>query len=662
MCGIAVHFNSLGRATPLDLELIHHRGPDSRGEWISPDGRCWLGNTRLAIVDLSPTGDQPMTDPATRNVIVTNGEIYNHRAVREKLGRNVDWRGTSDTETLLMGYARWGHAVLEHLKGMFAFAIYDAARDELFLARDRLGIKPLYYTADANGVRAGSEVRLLAPASATIKPEAVSAYLQWGACPEGELIYANIQALPAGHAMTIGPDGEIKTWRYWPSRKTFALFPDNVVGRVRALIDKAVEEHLLSDVPVASFLSGGIDSSVVTALAAQKLANKLQTYSVGFDLAEFDETAIAQEIAERYRTDHHRIQLSEEEVIHSVTEAVEKLDLPSVDAINTYIVSRAVAAHGVKVALSGLGGDELFGGYPSFRDVPRLQLIATLPRFLRKVIGLAGNLGDRLADLPATGDAGELARWRRRFLTDDMIRRAGLPIATEAFEYPVALPDDFARISWAEADRLHASHVVAGRGPNEHGRLARNAGAVSRPRAGRICSRAAGRGEEALSRRERSARGSVPRSPSAFGLRTSEGRFRFADETLDGRPAGRICGGRAAGNDRAPDVARGFRGRNARKFSARASALDAFVEHRRARALCEAPWAFPRRHHLAGGGVIFSLGEPTCERSERSHPLVCLEAWIRRAQCCVARRIAVLGHAEVCVRSVSAPDPRCRRE
>jgi asparagine synthase (glutamine-hydrolysing) len=450
MCGIAVNFSSGERAAALDLERIRHRGPDSSGEWRSPDGRCWLGATRLAIVDLSPTGAQPMTDPATGNVIVTNGEIYNHRAVREKLGRNVDWRGTSDTETLLVGYARWGHAVVEHLKGMFAFAIYDAARNELFLARDRLGIKPLYYTVDADGVRAASEVRVFAPDSGSITPAAVSAYLQWGACPEGELIYSGIQALPAGHAMTILPDGEIKSWRYWPSRKTFALFPDNVIGRLRGLIDNAVEEHLLSDVPVASFLSGGIDSSVVTALAAQKLANKLQTYSVGFDQTEFDETSIAQEIADRYGTDHHRIQLSEEEVIASVTEAVSKLDLPSVDAINTYIVSRAVAAHGVKVALSGLGGDELFGGYPSFRDVPRLQLFATLPSFLRRIIGLAGNLGERLADLPRTGDAAELAHWRRRFFTDESIRRAGLPIAAETADISVALPDDFARISWAE--------------------------------------------------------------------------------------------------------------------------------------------------------------------------------------------------------------------
>jgi asparagine synthase (glutamine-hydrolysing) len=434
MCGIAVHFNSLGQATPLNLELIGHRGPDSRGEWTSPDGRCWLGNTRLAIVDLSPTGAQPMIDPVTGNVLVINAEIYNHRALREQLGPNIDWRGTSDTETLLQGYGRWGSAVLDHLKGMFAFAIYDAARNELFLARDRLGIKPLYYTTAAGTFRAASEVKVLAGESETITPKSISAYLQWGACPEGELLHPNIHVLPAGHAMTIDSHGQIKTWRYWPSRKAFASPTENVLPRLRELIDKAVKEHLLSDVPVASFLSGGIDSSVITALAAQKLAKQLQTYSVGFDLAEFDETAIAQEIALRYGTDHHRIQL----------------DLPSVDAINTYIVSRAVAGHGVKVALSGLGGDELFGGYPSFRDVPRLQLIATLPRFLRTIVGLAGNLGDRLADLPTAGDAGELARWRRRFLTDDMIRRAGLPVLSEAFESDVMLPDDFAQISWAE--------------------------------------------------------------------------------------------------------------------------------------------------------------------------------------------------------------------
>ncbi len=450
MCGIAVHFNSSGQATPLDLDLIRHRGPDSRGEWASPDGRCWLGSTRLAIVDVSPTGAQPMIDPATGSVLVANGEIYNHRTLRERLGPKVSWKGTSDTETLLQGYARWGHEVVDHLKGMFAFAIYDAARNEVFLARDRLGIKPLYYEINREGIRIASEVKMLVTGPETIAAKSISAYLQWGACPERRLLYSGVQVLPAGHAMTIGAQGQIKTWRYWPARKAFVSSLENVVPRLRDLIERAVEEHLLSDVPVASFLSGGIDSSVVTAIAARKLEKKLQTYSVGFDLAEFDETAIAQEIAQRYGTDHHRIQLSEEEVIHSVTEAVGKLDLPSVDAINTYIVSRAVAAHGVKVALSGLGGDELFGGYPSFRDVPRLQLMAALPRFLRRIIGFARNTGERLADLPSTGDAVELARWRRRFFTDEMIRRAGLPPESAPFESSVALPDDFARISWAE--------------------------------------------------------------------------------------------------------------------------------------------------------------------------------------------------------------------
>lgn len=392
-----------------------------------------------------------MTDPATGNVIVVNGEIYNHRTLRAELGSEVNWRGTSDTETLLQGYARWGRDVVEHLKGMFALAIYDAARKELFLARDRLGIKPLYYTVEADGFRAASEAKMLLNGrSHEITRRAVSGYLQWGACPESNLLYPGLRALPAGHAATVGSQGEFQTWRYWPSRKAFLSSTDNVLREVRKRIDQAVDEHLLSDVPVASFLSGGIDSSIVTAIAAQKLEKKLQTFSVGFDLAEFDETPIAREIAERYRTDHHRIQLSEEEVIHSVTEAVDMLDLPSVDAINTYIVSRAVAEHGVKVALSGLGGDELFGGYPSFRDVPRLKLIAGLPRPLRRTLGSFARLGDRLADLPGKTDAGELARWRRRFFTDEMIRRAELPSAPAPFECPVELPDDYARISWAE--------------------------------------------------------------------------------------------------------------------------------------------------------------------------------------------------------------------
>lgn len=451
MCGIAAHFNRGGRATALDLELIHHRGPDSSGEWRSPSGAFWLGNTRLAIVDLSPCGAQPMSDPATGNVLVINGEIYNHRALREQLGSDVPWRGTSDTETVLHAYARWGHGMLDRMKGMFAFAIYDHARQELFVARDRLGIKPLYYTSDDEGIRFASEVKMLAGiGESAARPRTISGYLQWGACPERNLLYPEIRVLPAGHAMTIPLEGERKTWRYWPAQKALVSSTDNVVGTVRRLLERAVEEHLLADVPVASFLSGGIDSSVITALAAQKMSQPLQTFSVGFDIAEFDESPIAEEVARRYGTDHHLIRLSEEEVIESVTEAIDKLDLPSVDAVNTYIVSRAVRRKGVKVALSGLGGDELFGGYSTFSDVPSLQLLARVPRKLRVAMGRLPKLDDRLADLPSSGKAGDLAWWRRRFASDTMVRSAGLPSATTSFECPVHLPDDYAITSWAE--------------------------------------------------------------------------------------------------------------------------------------------------------------------------------------------------------------------
>ncbi len=443
MCGIAAHFCARGLAAPLDLRLIAHRGPDASGEWISPDGRFWLGNTRLAILDLSPTGAQPMIDPETGNVLVINGEIYNHLKLRAEMP-DVAWRGTSDTETVLHGYARWGRQLLVRLKGMFAFALYDRGREELFVARDRLGIKPLYYAVDDDGLRLASETRLLSERS-TISPAAVAAYLQWGACPEHRLLFSGIESLPAGHAMVIAGSGERELWRYGPARRRFDSPNESAPRTLRALLETAVQEHLLADVPVASFLSGGIDSSILTALAAQKMERKLETFSVGFDVAGFDESAVALEVAKRFGTQHERLLLSEEEVLRSVTEAVAHLDLPSVDAINTYIVSRAVARKGVKVALSGLGGDELFGGYPSFRDVPRLRWLGRLPRIVRKAIG-----GKRLADLPNESDAAELARWRRRFFTDEMLRRAGLPNEPTPLSCPVELPDDFARTSWAE--------------------------------------------------------------------------------------------------------------------------------------------------------------------------------------------------------------------
>lgn len=452
MCGIAVSFNRDSNVAALDVMAMRHRGPDAQGEWTSPNRHWWLGHARLAIVDLSPTGGQPMSDPVSGNVVVFNGEIYNHLELRKELTRRgVQWTGTSDTETLLQAYRCWGESMLPRLKGMFSFALYDASADKLFAARDRLGIKPLYYRKEQGELRMASETRLLRrPSDPLPAHEAVAAYLAWGACPDACLLAPGIQALPAGHSLSAYADGRLETRAWWPASTGFAGCDDDPVRGVRSRLETAVQEHLLADVPVASFLSGGIDSSIITALAAQAMDEPLMTFSVGFKNAQFDETHIASMVSRLYRTRHHRIELSDEAVMEMVREAVMKMDLPSVDAINTYIVAKAVAGQGIKVALSGLGADELFGGYPGFRDVPRLKRLAGLPAACRRLLRLIPRMGERLAELPGD-DVVELACWRRRFMTRRMLAEAGLPDVPNAAIGPSpVLRDDFARISWAE--------------------------------------------------------------------------------------------------------------------------------------------------------------------------------------------------------------------
>ena len=273
MCGIAAIFSARGPARALDLKFLKHRGPDGSGEWTAPDGRTWLGHTRLAIVDLSPTGAQPMHDAETGNVIVFNGEIYNHAELRAEMGgAGGRWVGGSDTETLLAGYRLWGGALLERVRGMFAFAIFDKARDHLFVARDPLGIKPVYFEESAGTVRMASEIRVLAAGTSRKCSQAgVSGFLQWGSCPEAGFLFPEIKMLPAGHHMIVGSDGAITTRRYWPPPAVPRASETGAPARVRALLERAVERHLMADVPVASFLSGGIDSSIVSALASRAM-------------------------------------------------------------------------------------------------------------------------------------------------------------------------------------------------------------------------------------------------------------------------------------------------------------------------------------------------------------------------------------------------------
>ena len=460
MCGIIGYTSRAAdpRQITVSLERLRSRGPDASGTWASPGGQVSLGHTRLAIIDLSETGAQPMKDEATGSVIVFNGEIYNHPELRRELQQlGVAFRGQSDTETLLHGYGIWGVSLFPRLRGMFAFAIYDAQNRDVVLCRDRLGIKPLYTATTRQGVIIfASEVRALLPwVEARVSTAGVAAYLQRGSCPHENLLFDNIAEFPAGCWATVRSGDAIRPNRYWPAGGFTDLDADHnpadAPREVRRLLEDAVSSHLLSDVPVACFLSGGIDSSIIAALAAQQMGDrKLSTFSVGFSETTFDESEFAKQIAKRYRTDHHHITLSDSEKLLFVSRAVAAMDLPSIDGINTYIVSDYVARNGFKVVLSGLGADEIFGCYSIFRDYSMVRSLAGIPPWLRSLIMATGKARHLLDDVPAEKNGEMLSMWWRRAWPGRKLRKLGFyaPQFTRGPAPP--LHDVMAELSWGE--------------------------------------------------------------------------------------------------------------------------------------------------------------------------------------------------------------------
>lgn len=461
MCGIIGY---IGKAQPaarfsLALDCLKHRGPNASGMWTSNERLVTLGHARLAILDLSEAGAQPMADEATGNVLIFNGEIYNHLELRHELeALGIHFRGHSDTETLLRGYGVWGTALLPRLRGMFAFAVYNPRSREVFLCRDRLGIKPLYYARTPDGdLVFSSEVRSLLPfARRALSKEGVTSYLQRGSCTHEKLLFEGIAEFPAGCWANVHSDSsEIRIVRYWPSGTKDDLDIDDRFGNapreVRRLLEDAVSSHLLADVPVACFLSGGIDSSIVTALAARAMGTrKLSTFSVGFSETEFDESKFARQMAELYGTDHHHITLSDADKLAFVTRAVAAMDLPSTDAINTYIVSDYVARNGFKVVLSGLGADEVFGGYPIFRDYSMVRAVAGTPRWLRSLIWSTGKASHLLDDLPEEKDGEMLSMWWRRVWPARKLSALGFQPPSFSREASPPLRDAMAELSWGE--------------------------------------------------------------------------------------------------------------------------------------------------------------------------------------------------------------------
>lgn len=461
MCGIVGYVGKSEQRAQISqaLERLRQRGPDASGVWTSGEGHVSFGHTRLAIIDLSEAGAQPMHDENTGNVIVFNGEIYNHPELRRELEQlGVVFRGHSDTETLLRGYGIWGASLFARLRGMFALAIYNARSREVVLCRDRLGIKPFYTAQTEEGAFVfASEVRALLPwIKGRLNQEGIAAYLQRGACPHENLIFSGIAEFPAGcWAAVRCARPEVVPIRYWPSGLMSDLDVEGASGNapreVRRLLEDAVSSHLLADVPVACFLSGGIDSSIITALAARSMEpRKLSTFSVGFTEAAFDESKFARQMAELYGTDHHHITLSDAEKLDFISRAVDAMDLPSTDAINTYIVSDYVARNGFKVVLSGLGADELFGGYPIFRDYSMVRAAAGTPVWLRSLVWATGKARHLLDDIPPEKDGELLSIWWRRIWPARKLREIGFDAPGFKREPSPPLRDALAELSWGE--------------------------------------------------------------------------------------------------------------------------------------------------------------------------------------------------------------------
>jgi len=388
MCGVAGAFAFGPDAEPINRDIIlrlndlqRRRGPDGAGSWSSDDNRVVLGHRRLAIIDTGFSGAQPMSDTTGRWVISFNGEIYNYRALRlelERLGRV--FRSNSDTEVLINAVAQWGEAALRKLRGMYAFALWDSLERELWLARDPYGIKPLYLAGNPGTIWFASQARslaLCAPVDARRDAAALTGFYLWGHVPEPFSWWAGIRMFPAGHVQRIRagqasskPAVFARVQDSYLSRAAEPLAP----GELRTSMLDTVRHHLVSDVPVGVFLSAGIDSNVIAALAAE-LGTELRTVTLAFE--EYtgtpdDEAPLAEAAAKLLRSDHVTVRIGRLEFDALVDDFLRSMDQPTIDGLNTYLISRAAAQQGLKVALSGLGGDELFGGYPSFRQIPML--------------------------------------------------------------------------------------------------------------------------------------------------------------------------------------------------------------------------------------------------------------------------------------------------
>ena len=394
MCGIAGVWltkpGSLDRAEVClqsILASLVHRGPDDHGIWKDRQAGLLLGHRRLAIIDLSPLGHQPMVGPDGRTALVFNGEIYNFRDLRRDLEtQGFVFGSESDTEVLLNGYMCWGEKVLDRLAGMFAFAIWDQEQRQLFMARDRAGEKPLYYAAGPWGFAFASEIAGLATLPGIdleIDQEALSLYLHYQYVPAPYTIYRGIRKLPPGHALRVS-NAKVEVWRYWDP-VPLAIGPRMEISEPDALVElerlvrTAVRGQMISDVPLGAFLSGGIDSTAVVSMMTELSSSQVRTFTIGFDVARYDESQHANLVARHLGVDHTVEYLTEKDALGLIPKVPAMYGEPFSDssALPTHLVSHVARKH-VTVCLSGDGGDEAFGGYPRYDELERILLLSRL--------------------------------------------------------------------------------------------------------------------------------------------------------------------------------------------------------------------------------------------------------------------------------------------
>jgi asparagine synthase (glutamine-hydrolysing) len=401
MCGISGIYGLSNRSQADAIvrtmnSCIAHRGPDDEGFYV--DDKVALGHRRLAILDLSPAGHQPMHSDDGNLEMIFNGEIYNFLHI-QKLIPEHNFKTKSDSEVILAAYKKWGKECLQHFNGMFAFAIWDKQKQELFIARDRLGIKPVYYYKSDTAFLFASEVRALLASGLVprkINKAALADYFTYQTVHAPATIVKDVAMLMPGHHATISHAGAtIEKW--WTPKdnysrasegKTYAQVCDDIYN----LLSQSVELRLISDVPFGAFLSGGIDSSAIVGLMSRIQQQPVKTFTIVFDEEKYSEAKYARKVAELFKTDHHELRLTPEDFLNDLPAAMAALDHPSGDGPNSYIVSRITRQNGITMALSGLGGDELFAGYPVFNrsmQIEAQQWVWKMPKGLRSLAGTA---------------------------------------------------------------------------------------------------------------------------------------------------------------------------------------------------------------------------------------------------------------------------------